>query len=376
MRVQLERLAAERRPHGGDQRPRPLRGEDPGRVLDVGPVDVRAVRVGGRDAGVERVVVHGRDRVGQRPDDLARRRPSWRSPRWPAPRPCRGSGRARRTGPSRCHQRRVDERDDLGVRPLPGDEPEPGADELQRRVRHCGRGSAAAAPTGPPGASAPTRPSRSMTSSRAPGTRPGRAAARSWRCARCAARSPPTATGSRPAATRRRADLSHRGRPDSERPRLSRPGPVAILTAPARASAPRYPVSTPPAANSGSASSARCSSRFVVTPSMRTVQGLAQARERPVAVGAVRDDLGQQRVVVGRHGRPGLQCVSTRRPAMAGRPRTRRHRARARPEGVGGVLGVQPAPRSRGRRTRCPPGRAAAAAPSAIRAARRRGPAR
>ena len=38
----------------------------PGRVLDVGPVDVRAGRVLRRDARVERVVVHGGDRVGER----------------------------------------------------------------------------------------------------------------------------------------------------------------------------------------------------------------------------------------------------------------------------------------------------------------------
>ena len=43
VRVQLKRLAAEGRLHGGDQRPRPVRGEDARRVLDVGAVDVRAV---------------------------------------------------------------------------------------------------------------------------------------------------------------------------------------------------------------------------------------------------------------------------------------------------------------------------------------------
>ena len=42
VRVQLEGLAAERRLDGGDQRPRPVRGEDARRVLDVGAVDVGA----------------------------------------------------------------------------------------------------------------------------------------------------------------------------------------------------------------------------------------------------------------------------------------------------------------------------------------------
>ena len=90
----------------------------------------------GGDAGVERVVVHRRDRVGQRPDDLGAAR-LLRDPRG-GPRRVHVMRRVEHDEAVHAvaHQAPVDELDHLRVRPLPGDEPEPGPDELQRCVGH------------------------------------------------------------------------------------------------------------------------------------------------------------------------------------------------------------------------------------------------
>ena len=132
---------------------------------------------------------------------------------------------------------RVDELDHLRVRPLPGDEPEPGADELQPRVRHRRAGQPQQRPR-----VLPVRPHRhahrgATTSSPAPGTRPARAPARS--CAMCAVRSPVAPHSdwfpSRSDTSTSRISAIDRAAPDGPtRPR------------PASAAAPRYPVSTPP----------------------------------------------------------------------------------------------------------------------------------
>ena len=176
-------------------------------------------------------------------DDLgAGRPPSWRSARWPAPRPCRATGRARRTGPCRRRTRlAVDQLDHLRVRPLPGDEPEPGADELQRRVRHRRPADPQQRPRVlpvPPHRHA-HRGGRGVVERPEPD--PAEQRRDRARCARSAARSPPTATGSRPAATRPPAQRS-RAIDHPERLR-----PPARLQEPARGT----PCPRRPAANSG-----------------------------------------------------------------------------------------------------------------------------
>ncbi len=76
VRVQLQRRRPERGLDRREQGAGPLGGEDAGRVLDVDPVDVRVGRALRGEVGVEGVVVHGADRVGQRADDLVDRRPA------------------------------------------------------------------------------------------------------------------------------------------------------------------------------------------------------------------------------------------------------------------------------------------------------------
>ena len=118
------------------QCPRPLGGEDPGRVLHVDPVEVRVGGVLPGEVGVEGVVVHRADRVGQRPDHLVDAG---------LLEPARGLA----GGVHVVHrvedddavdpvddQPVVDQLHGLGVGVLPGDEPEAGADELQLRRRH------------------------------------------------------------------------------------------------------------------------------------------------------------------------------------------------------------------------------------------------
>src|SRR6185369_14756915 len=71
MRVQLEGLAIERGQERRNQRTSAFRGQQAGGVLDVDPIDGRAVRHLLGEAGVEGVVVYLAERVDQRGHHLA-----------------------------------------------------------------------------------------------------------------------------------------------------------------------------------------------------------------------------------------------------------------------------------------------------------------
>ena len=140
VRVQLQRRVTERRPQRRQQRRGALGREEPAGVLDVDAVDV-----GGRgeqrgEPGVERVVVNGADRERERRDDLG---PACladlAADASAASMSCIGSRTTKRSMPF-ATSRVVDQLHELRVREFPGDEAEPGADELQRRGRHRGAG--------------------------------------------------------------------------------------------------------------------------------------------------------------------------------------------------------------------------------------------
>ena len=328
--MQLERLAVQRRRDGGDQRPRPVRGEDARRVLHVGPVDVRAVRVL-RPRSRRRTRRRARrTRVGERRDDLGAAPPAFltiRAVSRTASMSCVGSSTTNRSIPC-VDQARVDELDHLGMRPLPGDEPEPGADELQPRVRHRRAGQPQQVPRVLP-------------------VRPHRHAHRGAR--RVVQRPEPDPFEHR----RDRRDVrgAQPGRPPQrlvpvaqrhvDQLKLSHDSPERTRLTPGTCRDTPYP--RRPSANSVSASSAAMHVQVGHHPvDGAPVQGAAQRRERLAAVRAVPDDLGEQRVVVRRHRRAGLEVRVDPDPGARGEHRAG-DRPRAGQEVPAGVLGVDPA---------------------------------
>ena len=134
--MKLERLAAQRGQHGGNQRPYPLMRQDARRILDVDAIDVGRDGELCRKPGIECIVMHRTHRVGQRGDDLG------------------GAGLANHSRRAeQClhvvhrvehdeardaalNQAVIDELHELRMGHFPGDEAKARADELEVRARH------------------------------------------------------------------------------------------------------------------------------------------------------------------------------------------------------------------------------------------------
>jgi len=118
----------------------PLGGEDAGRVLDVDAVEVRVGRELRGEVDVERVVVHGADRVGQGADDLADA--GLLEPPGGLSGGVHVVHRVQDDDPVDPVGRQpvVDQLHGLRVRVLPRDETEPRSDELELCGRHLGSG--------------------------------------------------------------------------------------------------------------------------------------------------------------------------------------------------------------------------------------------
>ena len=136
MGVQFQRLAIQAVADRRDERPRPFRRQQAGRVLDVDPVDIAAAGHPGSQPGVAGVVVDLAERVGERADDLLAAR---------EPDQVRGAAdgrhvvhRVEHDEPRHPvgHQPVIDQPHHLFAGGLPRDEPEPGADELERGAGH------------------------------------------------------------------------------------------------------------------------------------------------------------------------------------------------------------------------------------------------
>ena len=126
-------------------------------------------------------------------------------------------------------------------------------------------------------------------------------------------------------------------------PRQLTTGALVIARLLLQASALRWWMSTPPATKPGSATIRRCSGRLVAIPSMRASASAPRSRDqRLLAGGAVDDDLGDQRVVVGRHAAARGGHVAVDADAGAARHLEAGDDARRGREGLG-VLGVDPA---------------------------------
>src|SRR5690606_16002620 len=132
--MQLERLVADFGQDRRDQRARPLRGEQPARILDVERVDVPARRHRTGGGGIVRVVVDRADRIDQRSNHLLA------AAALDQPRNVDVRGRIvhrigqRETADAIARQRAERQFHELRRSRLPSDEAEAGGEELQRGV--------------------------------------------------------------------------------------------------------------------------------------------------------------------------------------------------------------------------------------------------
>ncbi len=137
MRMKLERLAAEPRAHGGNQCPGTLRCQQSRRILEVQAWNVRGRGERAGEIGVESVVMHGADGVGQAREDLAAFLAN-------------DAGEIEERGQvmhridereardAVAHEAAIHEPHEVAPGRFPGDEAKAGRDELQRRIGRRG----------------------------------------------------------------------------------------------------------------------------------------------------------------------------------------------------------------------------------------------